>query len=98
MGLIQATTYIDEATAYKMEVQGTTATVEYESEGIAPALITPNFNRSTNEWEVAVTIFESSPLRNDVGMEEYLNELDNVAKVADAFRTALNMNHRPQGL
>nr|DAL35866.1 MAG TPA_asm: hypothetical protein [Caudoviricetes sp.] len=98
MGLIQATTYIDEATPYKMEVQGTTANVEYESGVTAPALISPKLNRSTNEWEVEVIIFESSPLRNDVGIEEYLNELDNVAKAADAFRNVLNMNHRPQGL
>lgn len=96
MGLITATTYIDQATAYKMEVQGTTANVEYESGVTAPALIEPKLNRSTNEWEVTVTIFESSPLRNAVVLEEYLNELDNVAKAADAFRTALNMNHRPQ--
>ncbi|WP_408927074.1 hypothetical protein ACKFR5_03060 [Corynebacterium marquesiae] len=96
MGLITATVYIDEATPYKMEVQGTTATVEYESEGVAPALITPNFNRSTNEWEVAVTIFESIPLRNQTSLEEQLNELDDVAKAANAFRTALNLAHRPQ--
>ena len=98
MGLITATTYIDEASAYKMEVQGNTANIEYESGVTAPALITPKLNHSTNEWEVTVTIFESSPLRNAVGLEEYLNELDDVAKAADAFRNALNMNHRPQGL
>lgn len=96
MGLITATAYIDEATPYKMEVQGTTATVEYESEGVAPALITPNFNRSTNEWEVTVTIFESRPLHNQASLEEQLNELDDVAKAANAFRTALNLAHRPQ--
>ena len=96
MGLITATTYIDEATAYKMEVQGTTATVEYESGVTAPALIEPKLNRSTNEWEVTVTVFESSPIRSITSLEEYLNELDDVAKAADAFRTALNMNHRPQ--
>ena len=39
MGLIQATTYIDEASAYKMEVQGNTANIEYESGVTAPALI-----------------------------------------------------------
>ena len=98
MGLIQATTYIDETSAYKMEVQGNTASIEYESGVTAPALITPKLNHSTNEWEVTVTIFESSPLRNAVGLEEYLNELDDVAKAADAFRNALNTNHRPQGL
>ena len=98
MGLITATTYIDMATAYKMEVQGTTANIEYESGVTPPALITPNLNHSTNEWEVTVTIFESSPLRNSVGLEEYLNELDDVAKAADAFHNALNTNHRPQGL
>lgn len=98
MGLIQATTYIDQATAYKMEVQGTTANIEYESGVTAPALIDATLNRSTNEWEVTVTIYESSPLRNSVVLEEYLNELDDVAKAAAAFRDALNTNHRPQGL
>lgn len=96
MGLIQATTYIDEATAYKMEVQGTTASVEYESSVTAPALIEAKLNRSTNEWEVTVTVFESSPIRSITSLEEYLNELDDVAKAADAFRTALNTYHRPQ--
>lgn len=96
MGLITATAYIDEATPYKMEVQGTTATVEYESEGEAPALITPNFNRSTKMWEVKVTILESRPFYHGESLEEYLNTLDDVAKAADAFRVALNMNHRPQ--
>lgn len=98
MGLITATAYIDEATPYKMEVQGTTATVEYESEGHVPALITPNFNRSTNTWEVKVTILESRPFYHGESLEEYLNTLDDVVKVSDAFRKALNMNHRPQGL
>lgn len=98
MGLIQATTYIDEATAYKMEVQGTTATVEYESEGSAPALITPVFSHSANEWKVKVNILESRPLFYITELEEYLITLDDVAKAADAFRNALNMNHRPQGL
>ena len=80
MGLITATTYIDEATAYKMEVQGTTATVEYESEGDAPALITPKPNLSTNEWEVRVTILESRPFLYSPSLEEYLITLDDVAK------------------
>ena len=96
MGLITATAYIDEATPYKMEVQGTTATVEYESEGHVPALITPELNRSTNEWEVTVTILEAKTLPTGVILEEYLNSLDDVVKAANAFRTALNLAHRPQ--
>ena len=96
MGLITATAYIDEATPYKMEVQGTTASVEYESGVTAPALIEAKLNRSINEWEVTVTVFESSPIRSITSLEEYLNELDDVAKAADAFRTALNTYHRPQ--
>lgn len=96
MGLITATTYIDEATAYKMEVQGTTASVEYESGVTAPALIEPKLNRSTNEWEVTVTILEAKMLPTGVILEEYLNSLDDVVKAADAFRTALNLAHRPQ--
>lgn len=97
MGLITATTYIDEATPYKMEVQGTTAIVEYDSEGEAPALITLSLNRSTNQWEVKVTILKSRSFLYITTLEEYLNTLDDVAKAADAFRNALNKNHRPQG-
>lgn len=96
MPLITATTYIDEATAYKMEVQGTTANIEYESGVTAPALIEAKLNRSIDMWEVKVTVFESSPIHSGTSLEEYLNELDDVAKAADAFRNALNMNHRPQ--
>ena len=96
MGLIQATTYIDEATPYKMEVQGTTANIEYESGGEAPALITPYLDRSTNEWKINVTILESRPISCGTRFEDYLNELNDVANAVDAFRNALNMNHRPQ--
>ena len=77
--------------------QGTTAIVEYDSEGEAPALITLSLNRSTNQWEVKVTILKSRSFLYITTLEEYLNTLDDVAKAADAFRNALNKNHRPQG-
>ncbi|MDK8505580.1 hypothetical protein [Corynebacterium accolens] len=96
MSLTQATTYIDDATAYKMEVQGHTAYVEYEMQGTIPATIKPHWDNSTQEWRVSLHINESGELRSTIEMEEYLNTLDDVVKVAEAFHTVLNQSHRPQ--
>lgn len=96
MALTRATAYIDEATAYKMEVQGQTAYVEYEMQGSTPATIKPQWNNSTQEWNVSLYISESGELRTLIEMEEYLNTLDDVVQAAKAFHAVLNRNHRPQ--
>lgn len=96
MGLTQATTYIDDATAYKMEVQDQIAYIEYEMEGRCPATIEPHWDNSTQEWRVSLHISEADELRTPIEMEEYLNILDDVVQAAKAFHTVLNKNHRPQ--
>ncbi|ERS60756.1 hypothetical protein HMPREF1261_00420 [Corynebacterium sp. KPL1818] len=95
MGLTQATTYIDDATAYRMEVQGQDANVEYESNGTAPAEINPHWDICNLEWEVSVKINPMHEFAHPLALGEYINELDDVAKVAEDFRTVLNKNHRP---
>lgn len=96
MALTQATTYIDDATAYKMEVQDQIAYIEYEMEGRCPATIEPYWDNSTQEWRVSLHISEADELRTPIEMEEYLNTLDDVVQAAKAFHTVLNKNHRPQ--
>lgn len=95
MGLTQAITYIDDATAYRMEVQGQDANVEYESNGTAPAEINPHWDICNLEWEVSVKINPMHEFAHPLALGEYINELDDVAKVAEEFHKVLNEKHRP---